>query len=165
LLIAGLAAVTVATASPAAAAIGNCETAPQRVFQVAAINVEITVNRHGDNDPFGFMYVLQNRIAAVRQFEAKPRVASQTADELDGNGNLVRTWPELVAENPNATLVSNGLGQDPIQPLVLRARVGECVTILMRNDLTRGPVGGNSNANAFEFPGGVPRVVSISRCK
>jgi manganese oxidase len=45
-----------------------------------------------------------------------------------------------------------------IQPLVLRARLGECVVINLRNDLTRPPVGGPANANMFQFPGGVPSV-------
>src|SRR5690606_34405054 len=70
-VLATMGAAAVLPASPAVAQAGSCATAPQRVFNVAAINVEITVNRHGDNDPFGFMYVLEHNLNAVRDFEAK----------------------------------------------------------------------------------------------
>jgi len=155
-LVAGLGMAAILPATPAVAQAGGCGTAPQRVYNVAAINVEITVNRHGDYDPWGFMYVLQGRVAAVRDFEQRLRVASQTADLVEGA--TTTPWPELVANNPNAALVSHGLRQDVIQPLVLRARLGECVVINLRNDLTRAPVGGPSNALAIQFPGGVPSV-------
>jgi hypothetical protein len=159
-LVAGLGMAAILPASPAVAQAGGCDSgAPQRTYNVAAINVEITVNRHGDYDPWGFMYVLQSRIQAVRDFETRLRVASQTADVVDpATGQITTSWPAVVAGNANAALVSNGLRQDPIQPLVLRARLGECVVINLRNDLTRAPVGGPSNATSFQFPGGVPNV-------
>jgi manganese oxidase len=157
-LVAGIGAAAILPASPAAAQTGGCDTAPQRVYETAAIDVEITINRHGDYDPFGYMYVLQSNIAAVRAEEEALRVASTTADEVDPvTGEITTPWPELVAQDLDARLVSSGLGQDLIQPLVLRARLGDCVIIKLRNDLTRAPVSGPAG-RLFEFPGGVPRV-------
>src|SRR2546427_460528 len=46
---------TAPTAS--ASSTGGCATAPVRSFNVSAINVDITLNRFGDHDPFGFMFV------------------------------------------------------------------------------------------------------------
>ena len=107
---------------------GNpCDTAPKRTYNVSAINVDITYNRFGDHDPFGFMYVLDGRISAVRAQESTRQV-------------------------------STGLRQDPIQPLVLRARMGECLVINFTNRLTAPPRGGPNDANLIEQPGGVPAV-------
>jgi len=76
-------------------------------YDVAAIDIEMTLNQFGDNDPNAMMYVLENRIAAVRAQEA-------------------------------AGTVSPGLRDDPIQPLVIRANVGECLEINFRNGLNSG---------------------------
>jgi len=87
---------------------GNpCLGAPQRTYNVSAINVRITLNRFGVNDPNGLMYVLDQNIAAVR------------AQEQSGQ-------------------VSIGLGSDPIQPLVIRANLGDCLTINFTNRTTFG---------------------------
>ena len=71
----GLALVGLATValggSAAAGALGACPAgAPLRHFDVQAIDVKITLNRFGDNDPFGKMYVLSNRVSDVRAQEA-----------------------------------------------------------------------------------------------
>jgi hypothetical protein len=84
-----------------------------RHYDVSAINIDITYNRSGDHDPFGFMYVPDARLSAVRQAEAA---------------------------HENA--VSLGLRQDVIQPLVLRGRLGECVEVTLTNRLTDVPHGG-----------------------
>ncbi|MBI4311070.1 MAG: multicopper oxidase domain-containing protein, partial [Chloroflexi bacterium] len=76
-------------------------------FNVAAINVDITLNRHGDHDPKGRMYVLEQDIAAVRAQEHAP-------------------LPDRV---------SIGLRDDPIQPLIIRANLGDCVHINLKNQL------------------------------
>ena len=47
-----------------------------RHFDVQAIDVRITLNRFGDNDPFGKMYVLSNRVSAVRTQEAARTVST-----------------------------------------------------------------------------------------
>ena len=50
-----------------AGTLGACPAnASVRHFDVQAIDVNITLNRFGDNDPLGKMYVLTNRVAAVR---------------------------------------------------------------------------------------------------
>ncbi|MBI4289119.1 MAG: multicopper oxidase domain-containing protein, partial [Chloroflexi bacterium] len=85
---------------------------PQNIktFNVSALDVKITVNRFGDNNPLGMMYVLDENIPAVRAQENKP-------------------LPDRV---------SVGLRDDPIQPLVIRANVGDCVVINFTNRLAAG---------------------------
>ncbi|WP_435196565.1 multicopper oxidase domain-containing protein [Natronomonas sp. EA1] len=80
-----------------------------RAYDVSAIPVEIPLNRFGTHDPEGRMYVLTDNIDAVREQEAVPRT-----DE---------------------TRVSIGLRDDPIQPLVVRANLGDCVEFTLRNEL------------------------------
>ncbi|MEU7384793.1 MULTISPECIES: hypothetical protein [unclassified Streptomyces] len=128
-------------ATPATSYDGGCATAPQRVFDVHAIEVDIVVDRFGDHDPYGFMYVLADREDEVRAQEAALRAASS----MDKN-------------DPAAAKVSVGLGQDPIQPLVLRARLGECVVINLTNKLTRAPRSGPLGNPPITQPGGVPSV-------
>ena len=66
------------------------------------------LNRFGTNDPNSMMYVLNSNIAAVRAEDA-------------------------------AGTVSSGLqGNDAIQPLVLRAHMGDCVTVNFTNATTFG---------------------------
>ena len=77
--------------------------APQKSFDVQAIDVDIPLNRFGDHDPKGVMYVLSSRISDVRNEEKTQHV-------------------------------SIGLRDDPIQPLVIRANGGDCVTIRYKNN-------------------------------
>ncbi|MPZ26268.1 MAG: hypothetical protein GEV12_07390 [Micromonosporaceae bacterium] len=173
-LLAGIAVVAVLPASPAVAQAGGCNSgATTRTFNVSAIDVTITVNRHGDNDPYGYMYALDQDITEIREFEQKLENASRAGSEFDDDGVQLPPrpdWPELIVDDPeddlpDATFVSNGLDQDPIQPLVLRARLGECVVINFTNRLTPelaerdalAPVSGGTN-RMFQFPGGVPSV-------
>jgi FtsP/CotA-like multicopper oxidase with cupredoxin domain len=94
--------------SAATAAVNPCATAPHDTFNVSAINVDMTLNRFGVHDPNAMMYVLNSNISAVR------------AEEQSGQ-------------------VSSGLqGNDPIQPLVIRAHEGDCVTINLTNATTFG---------------------------
>lgn len=46
-----------------------------RTYDVSAIDVRITLNQFGDNDPNGMMYVLDNRIADVRAEELSGQVS------------------------------------------------------------------------------------------
>ena len=96
---------------PALAASDPCASSstPTKTFNVSAINVRITLNHFGDNDPNAFMYVLDQNITAVRNQEA-------------------------------AKTVTTGLREDPIQPLVLRANLGDCVVVNLTNRLTQGPL-------------------------
>lgn len=160
-VLAGMAVAAVLPASPAVAQAGGCASAPQRVYNVSAIDITITINRHGDNDPYGYMYVLDENIAEVEDFEEALDNASRAGSLFDPvTGAQIApdpNWPELIYNDPNAAFVANGLDQDPIQPLVLRARLGECVVINFTNRLTRAPVSGVTN-RLIQFPGGVPSV-------
>ncbi|HVB45130.1 MAG TPA: multicopper oxidase domain-containing protein, partial [Streptosporangiaceae bacterium] len=85
-----------------------CATAPHDTFNVSAINIDMILNRYGVHDPNAMMYVLNSNIAAVRAEDA-------------------------------AGTVSSGLqGNDPIQPLVIRAHQGDCVTVNFTNQTTFG---------------------------
>lgn len=100
------------TAAQVAQLSGPCmDGSPRRTFDVSAIPVAMTLNRFGDHDPGAFMYVLDERIGEVRTQE----------------------------QTPLPDRVSHGLRTDAIQPLVLRANVGECVQITFTNRLTDAP--------------------------
>ncbi|MFQ5596562.1 MAG: multicopper oxidase domain-containing protein [Nitrospiria bacterium] len=95
---------------------GRCpKNAPLKEFDIAAINVEITLNQWLDFHP-GYMYVLTEDLEAVRKEE---RINAE-AREKEGY-------------DPGA--VSNGLQGDKIQPLVIRANQGDCVNITLHNQL------------------------------
>jgi hypothetical protein len=81
--------------------------APVRSYDVSAINVSMTLNRFGDRDPGAFMYALDSQIPAIRAAEFAP---------LPGR-------------------VSIGLRNDPIQPLVIRANLGDCLVLHFTNRL------------------------------
>lgn len=100
---------------------------PVKVYNVHAINVVHTVNRYFDFVP-GFMYALEANIPDIRAFETA----------------LISSRQQLVAANnvnadlPGLTRVTPGLRKDPIQPLVIRANLGDCVRIHFTNDLVDG---------------------------
>ncbi len=92
--------------SVSAAGTGPCPVdAPVKNFNVSAIDVTIWLNRFGDHDPDAHMYVLDSMIPAVR------------AQEAAGPSSL-----------------SIGLRDDPIQPLAIRANMGDCVVINFTNN-------------------------------
>src|SRR3954454_1224195 len=91
--------------------------APVRAYSVAAITVEMTLNRFLDYDPEGRMYVLEDDLPRVRQEEAANRAARA------GQGEPA---------------VSIGQQGDAIQPLTLRMGQGECLRIAVRNALGDG---------------------------
>src|SRR5262245_34618882 len=99
-----------------------CPTAaPVKHFDISATDVDITLNRFGDHDPTGKMYVLTQHIPDVRAEETAPL--------------------------PNR--VSTGLREDPIQPLVIRANEGDCVTIHFTNSTATGTYGIHIDGLAF----------------
>ena len=108
------------TAADAATPSSPCPAgAPGRSYAVSAINVDIPLNRFGDHDPRGRMYVLDEDIPAVREQEATQEV-------------------------------SIGLRDDPIQPLVIRANGGECLTINYTNNADGGDFGLHIDGLAFD---------------
>ncbi len=84
--------------------------APRRFYAVSAISIDMTLNRFGDHDKGAYMFALDSAIPAIRAQERAP-------------------LPERV---------SVGLRKDPIQPLVLRANVGDCVEVSFTNRLSSG---------------------------
>ena len=72
--LAALATVALGGSAVAAGVLGACPTtAPLKHFDVQAIDVNIPLNRFGDNDKNGKMYVLSNRLADVRAEEVVPQ--------------------------------------------------------------------------------------------
>ncbi|HEY8620736.1 MAG TPA: fibronectin type III domain-containing protein, partial [Dermatophilaceae bacterium] len=119
-------AMSTATLTPAVAlgavveANGVCPAgAPARSYDVQSINVNMPINRFGDHDPKGRMYVLDSRVAAVRAEEATQKV-------------------------------SIGLRDDAIQPLIIRANEGECLTINYTNNADGGDFGVHVDGLAFD---------------
>jgi len=103
-------------AEPVALAGGKCPSAaPVKQYDVSMITVEITLNRWLDYYP-GYMYVLTETIDKVRAEEAK----NKAAREKEGF-------------DPGA--VTTGLQGDAIQPLVIRGNQGDCVRIILRNQM------------------------------
>ena len=97
---------------------GRCQTdAPVRAFEVAAISIEISLNRFLDYDPIGRMYVLEQDLGRARLEEAQNRAA-----------RLDQAEPA----------VSVGLQGDAIQPLTLRVNQGDCLRVTLRNALEDG---------------------------
>ena len=90
---------------------------PVRAYRVAAINLEITLNRFLDYDPEGRMYVLEDDLARARGEEAQNR--SARADQAE----------------PAVTI---GLQGDAIQPLTIRVNQGECFQVTLRNAMDDG---------------------------
>ena len=86
--------------------------APVREYNLAAINVEISLNRFLDYDPFGRMFILEEELDRARSEEAQNRRA-----------RLDRAEPA----------VSIGLQGDAIQPLTIRVNQGECLRVNLHN--------------------------------
>lgn len=87
-----------------------------RSYDVAAIDVEMTLNRYLDYDPEGRMYVLETDLERVRAEDAQ-NAAARAGDAEPA--------------------VSLGLQGDAIQPLILRVNRGECLRITLRNGTER----------------------------
>ena len=90
---------------------------PVKEYNVHAIDITMTLNRWGDHVEGAYMYALEANIPAIRAFEA--------AIEED------RDKPEGL----DVARVSHGLRKDPIQPLVIRANLGDCLRIHFTNSL------------------------------
>lgn len=113
----------VGEASPglAAPAYDAClEGGPVKHYDVSAIDVTITLNRWGDHVRNAHMYALNAKIGDVRDFEV--------GLEKD----------RMLPEGLGVTRVSHGLREDPIQPLVIRANLGDCLEVSFTNALTDG---------------------------
>lgn len=116
---------SVATAWPALAVAGNPCAAGQtaRTFNVSLINIPIFLNRFGDVVPEGRMYVLDENIAAVRATFANA------------------ANPMLADQN------------DLIEPLTIRANVGDCIQVSFTNRLNEPAPSFVRNNSIFTLPG------------
>lgn len=92
---------------------------PVRTYNVSAIDITMTLNRWGDHVNNAYMYALDANIPAIEQFEAE--LAQGRLDMLDD------------PNAPGVARVAAGLRKDPIQPLVIRANLGECLRINFTN--------------------------------
>ncbi|MDH3683556.1 MAG: multicopper oxidase domain-containing protein, partial [Acidimicrobiia bacterium] len=81
-----------------------------KAYDVVAMNVSIVLNRWGDHDPEGYMFAIRDQVDEIR--------AQERLTEVDHWG------------------VSLGIGTDAIQPLTIRANVGDCLIVSMENDLS-----------------------------
>lgn len=93
---------------------------PVKEYDVHAIDVTITLNRWGDHVEDAYMYALEANVPAIRDFERALDLDRQQPDSLE----VMR--------------VSHGLRNDLIQPLVLRANLGDCLRIHFTNKLNDG---------------------------
>ncbi|MEE8443391.1 MAG: di-heme oxidoredictase family protein, partial [Dehalococcoidia bacterium] len=103
--------------------IAGLDVPPERTktFDISAIDVDITINRFGDHDSLGKMYVLE------------------TGTDANGNGQDDAIDAVRAQEvKPLPDRVSSGLRDDPIQPLVIRANIGDLVIINFTNRLAFG---------------------------
>ncbi|MDQ1629957.1 MAG: hypothetical protein QOI54_3701 [Actinomycetota bacterium] len=111
--------------------------AHQKTFDVTALDVKIPLNRYGDNDPKGKMYL---------------------ATAVDGAPNMLtvpgeskpRTALDAVRAEEKSQKVSIGLRDDPIQPMSIRANEGDCVTINFTNSASGGSFGMHIDGLAFD---------------
>ncbi len=89
------------------------EDANVKFYDVVAIDVVMVLNRWGDRDPDAYMYALRENVDAIRAQEA----LKDNEEESYG--------------------LNAGLANDIIQPLTLRANIGDCVRVLFGNNLTQ----------------------------
>jgi FtsP/CotA-like multicopper oxidase with cupredoxin domain len=92
---------------------------PVKSFDIQSIDVDIPLNRFGDHDPRGKMFVLSSEVDRVRAQERSGRV-------------------------------SIGLRNDAIQPLVIRANIGDCIEIDYTNNASGGEFGIHIDGLAFD---------------
>ena len=136
-LVPGVASTAAAAGDPGNPCPANLSVNHQRTFDVMALDVKIPLNRYGDNDPMGKLYL---------------------ATAVDGQPNSLVVPGETVARTALAAVraqeasqkVSIGLRDDPIQPLSIRANEGDCVTIQFTNKASGGSFGLHIDGLAFD---------------
>ena len=88
-----------------------------RPYYVSAIDVKMVLNRFGDRDDDAFMYVLDEKRTKLEEWQDQPGCTS---------------WDQPGGHKP---CVSTGLRDDLVQPLVLRANLGQCLVVHFTNRL------------------------------
>ena len=79
----------------------------KRTFEIEAISLPIVYNKYGDHDPNGLMYVLKKDSSRIQEMAKK-------------NFNLSPPQP-----------------YQEVEPLVIRANVGDCIDVILYNKLDR----------------------------
>ncbi|MGI8425786.1 MAG: multicopper oxidase domain-containing protein [Actinomycetota bacterium] len=113
-----------------------------RNYKVAAIDVDISINRFLDHDPQGRMYVLEKELPRVRREEAQ----NAAAREASASGL-----------EPAVTV---GLQGDAIQPLTLRVNQGECLRIRLRNAMKTQPASLHLHGASLRVRGAGPAIAN-----
>lgn len=133
---------------------GNADAAcpdavPERRYNVVAIEMPIVYNKWGDLDPHGRLFVLAEQEDAIRADVASKlaaagldTVARVVANPTQAPGQLGYVFPTGVGGAPNLDPVEMS---DLVQPFIVRARLGECVTFDLTNKLAE-PVSIKVNA-------------------
>jgi hypothetical protein len=112
------AAIASATTSKAQTSTDPCEDQRNwREYRISAIDVKMVLNRFGDRDDDAFMYVLDEKKEKVEKWQ---------------NQSGCTSWDQPGEHEP---CVSTGLRDDLVQPLVLRANLGQCLVIHFTNRL------------------------------
>ncbi len=113
--------------------------APARSFDVVAIQVPISYNHWGDFDPHGRLFVLAEQEFNIRADIARKlanagleAAARAVANPLRAPAELGYQFPTGLSGVPNLDAFDVS---DLVQPLVVRAHVGDCVTFNLLNKL------------------------------
>lgn len=112
--------------------------APIRRYDIAAVAVDLPLNRWGDHDPAGRAYVLQRDVGRVRAEEDLAAQARRSGAPVP---------------------VSLGLQSDVLQPLTLRVLPGECLRLVLRNDVPGEAVSLHLHGAGLRLAGGGPAAV------
>ncbi len=136
-LVPGGATTAAAASDPGNPCPANLTANHQRTFDVMALDVKIPLNRYGDNDPKGKMYLAT-------------AVDGQPNSMLVPGETTMRTALAAVRAEESSQKVSIGLRDDPIQPLSIRANEGDCVTIQFANQASGGSFGLHIDGLAFD---------------
>ena len=107
---------------------------PQKSFAISAIDVDMPVNRFGDHDPAGKMYVLTH----------------VSNDQTAAGGQDTGLLSAVRAQEANRRVSVGLAGDDPIQPLAVRANEGDCVAIHFTNSSTTGSYGIHIDGLSFK---------------
>ena len=145
----GAAALGLVPAAPASASGGDpgqpcLPGAPQRSFDVTAIDLQTPLNRSGDNDRSGKMLVVNSVDGQANTYRLD---AASGIGVPDPHGAL--TALQAVRQEETSQKVSVGLRDDPIQPLSVRVNEGDCVTITFTNQASGGRYGLHIDGLAF----------------
>ncbi len=118
--------------------------APQRAFDVTAIDLKTPLNRSGDNDRSGKMLVVNSVDGQANTYRVDVASGIPVPDPQGPLSAL-----QAVRHEEASQKVSVGLRDDPIQPLSVRVNEGDCVTVTFTNLASGGRYGLHIDGLAF----------------